>query len=232
MKDDKLNRMLLMLMLLIWAINANSQLKTKANYKALLSNARCDNWQAIKHEEGVDIRYRWLTFGDTLKTRELMLSFSVRASVQNVLHYLRSESALSSWNLGVRDLNVWTDSDSTWLTHMIYDIPYPLSQQDLVTQNTIVESSGDVLIDVDAAPALVSRLPNVNRQQFYFGQWRLKTQPNGKTAVTFSLVSLSKSRIPRFIRDPIIQNKLLGSFIKLKELSANRMEIVSVGRVL
>lgn len=187
----------------------------------LIAQAECSKWQMIKKEDGVEISSRWLNFGDTLKTREVALHFTVDVIAEDLLHNIRSKSALIQWNCGVRELNIVQSSSSTWITDLVYDIPYPFSQQDLVTKNTIHKTDRDIVIDVNAEPDIVKIRDNVNRQRYYFGQWRITTLPSGETEVSFSAISFSKSNIPRFIRDPIVYGKLLSSFIKLKELSLN-----------
>jgi len=203
-------------------LNANSDINN------LIEKAKCSKWESAKKGEGVDISYRWLSFGDTLKTREIASSFVADGNVADVLMNLRSQEAMKQWNNGVRDLNLLRDEDSTWITHIVYDIPYPLSQQDLVIKNTIVKKDDFTIIQVNALPEFIEPINDVNRQRFYVGQWKLQPMQEGKTEVSFSAVSFSKSKIPRFIRDPIIQYKLLNSFIKLKELSANNQDIAAL----
>jgi hypothetical protein len=61
-------------------------------------------------------------------------------------------------------------------------------------------------------PDAVAPLKNVNRQKHYFGQWELVAINSTQTKVKFNAISFSQTNIPRFIRDPIIQNKLMRSF--------------------
>jgi glutamine amidotransferase PdxT len=76
-------------------------------------------------------------------------------------------------------------------------------------------------------PGYIEPLKNVTRQQLYFGKWELIAHNNTTTEVKFSALSVSKSGIPRFIRDPIIQRKLLNSFSSLKELSSEKVTAVA-----
>jgi hypothetical protein len=120
----------------------------------------------------------------------------------------------------VRSINVFQQDGSSWITHTVYDIPYPLSQQDLVVKNVMIRDKQRIIILLSAIPDYIEPLKNVNRQQLYFGKWDLKILDNSCTEVKFSVLSFSKSRVPRFMRDPIIQNKLFNSFVSLKELSS------------
>jgi len=197
----------------------NRLLDQNSSLTALTKLAKCGKWESVKQDNGVDISYRWLAFGDTLKTREVATCFIADARVEDVLINLRTKQALETWNNGVRELNLLKNTDSSWITHTIYNIPYPFSQQDLVLKNTIERSADLTLVHVKALPEYIALVDDVNRQRYYRGQWTLKPLVGGKTEVHFSVISFSKSSIPRFIRDPIIQHALLSSFIKLKALS-------------
>jgi hypothetical protein len=182
--------------------------------------ASSTQWETIREEKGVKLSSRWLTFGDSVKTRELAAHFVVDADFHGVLDCLMNPEKMMAWNDGVRSLDVYQQDGSTWITHTVYDIPYPLSQQDLVVKNVMIWDKQKITILLSAIPGYIEPLKNVNRQQLYFGKWELKTLENSGTEVRFSVVSFSKSGVPRFMRDPVIQNKLFNSFVRLKELSA------------
>lgn len=228
----KLKIGVLFFILILYSVNntqaQNFSSQKKINIDYLVSQAECGKWKVVKKGEGVAISTRWLNFGDSLKTREVVMYFKVDATTSDVLYSLQNTSILKQWNNSVRKLKVFNRTDSTWVTHMVYDIPYPFAQQDLVTKNTIIEHEKNIIIDVNAEPELVQLIKDVNRQRYYFGQWQIKALQDEKTEVRFSVISFSKSNIPRFIRDPIVQSKLLSSFIKLKELSANHGKLAAL----
>lgn len=177
-------------------------------------------WETIREEKGVKLSSRWLTFGDTIKTREIAAHLIVDTDFREVLDCLMNPEKMLVWNDGVRSLNVFKQDGSNWITHTVYDIPYPLSQQDLVVKNLMIRDKQKIVILLSAIPDYIEPLKNVNRQQLYFGKWELLSHENSSTEVKFSVLSFSKSRVPRFMRDPIIQHKLFNSFVRLKELSA------------
>lgn len=177
-------------------------------------------WETIREGKGVKLSSRWLSFGDSIKTREIAAHFVVDADYKSVLACLMNPEKMLEWNDGVKSINVYQQAESSWVTHTIYNIPYPLSQQDLVAKNVLIQEKQKIIILLFASPDFIEPLKNVNRQQLYFGKWELKTLDNSSTEVKFSAISFSKSSVPRFIRDPIIQNKLFNSFVRLKELPA------------
>lgn len=181
--------------------------------------ASCRGWETIKEDKGVTLRSRWLLFGDSLKTREISSYFIVKSDVQSVLANLQSPEKMLEWNEGLRSMKLLKQDGSIWITHTIYDIPYPFSQQDLVVKNVMVKDKQKVTILLSSLPDYIDPINDINRQRFYFGKWELNPLNSETTEVRFSALSFSSSRIPRLIRDPIIQSKLFHSFLKLKEQS-------------
>jgi hypothetical protein len=190
--------------------------------------ASATDWTTIRQDKGVTLRSRWLVFGDTLKTREISSHFIVDADINDVLINLVQVRKMLAWNDGVRSLDLLKHEGTTWITHTVYDIPYPLSQQDLIVKNVMIKEQDKVIILLSALPDYIKPLRNVTRQRLYFGKWELRPLKNGRTEVSFSVLSFSQSTIPRIIRDPIVQNKLFNSFLKLKELSSSEKNEVAV----
>jgi len=194
--------------------------RTMDDIRQVTQLATIARWETVREDKGVKLSSRWLTFGDSLKTREIAAQFVVNADYHSVLVCLMTPEKMLKWNDGVRSLSVHQQEGFTWITHTVYDIPYPFSQQDLVVKNVMIQENKKTTILLSASPDFIEPLKNVNRQQLYFGKWELKILDNSKTEVKFSAISFSKLSVPRFIRDPIVQNKLFNSFVRLKEISA------------
>jgi hypothetical protein len=97
--------------------------------------ASVTRWEIIKQHNGVTLSSRWLTFGDSLQTREIELHFMVEAAIDRVLVHLTDPEKMKAWNDGVKSLELLDRKDKTWITHTVYDIPYPFAQQDLVVRS-------------------------------------------------------------------------------------------------
>jgi hypothetical protein len=193
---------------------------TIADIRQVTAMASCKSWEILKQDGDVTLRSRWLTFGDSLKTREISSYFMVDADIQSVLVYLMHPEKILAWNEGIKSMKLLKHEKYIWITHSLYDIPYPFSQQYLVVKNILVKENQKVIILLSALPDYIVPLSNVNRQRLYFGKWELNPLDSRTTEVSFSAISFSNSSIPRVIRDPIIQKKLFNSFTMLKELSS------------
>lgn len=186
-----------------------------------------DNWQVVKEKNGVILKYRWLYIGDSIKTRELLLSFETSQNINEVVRNIKDPYQIKKWNGSIRSQKTLKDNDSSWVSHSIFDIPYPFTQQDLIVVNSLKDKNGAKIIYMYSIPDFMAQIKNIERQKFYLGSWVLTPKSNGVLVVKFSAISLSKSKIPRFIRDPIIFNRIIQSFVDLKERTNPNKQIAS-----
>jgi len=236
MKDNRkiqinATRLLVLLMVLI-ALKTYTHGQPKSwmameDIRQVTEIASVTSWEILKQDKGVTLSCRWVSFGDSIKSREIASHFVVSADVQCVLTNLIQPHKLLTWNDDARSLELLSSDDSTWITHTVYDIPYPFSQQDLVAKHVLLKENEKTIILMFALPDYIAPLKNVTRQQLYYGKWELSQVDDRTTEVHFSAISFSKSGIPRFIRDPIILHKLFHSFLRLKELSSAEAKAVS-----
>jgi len=221
--DNISNKLKIISILLVILVTGNQCLSGQhrswdriEDIRKVIEMASCRSWEIIKEGDGIVLKSRWLYFGDSLKTREISSSFTVHSNIQNVLDNLKSPQKMLEWNEGLRSIKLLKQDSSAWITHTIYEIPHPFSQQDLVVKNVIVTDNQKLTILFSSLPEYIKPIKNTTRQRFYFGMWELVPINNKSTEVRFSALSFSDSRIPRIIRDPIIQRKLFNSFLKLK----------------
>ena len=186
------------------------------NIDELVEAANPEGWKTYKSKKGVSLKYRWLHFNEKDKTRQLSLHFKSSKKVSELIKLIKNPEKVRYWNSSVREQVIFDDDSLSWISHTVFAIPYPLNQQDLVVQNTISNKQRAVLVDAYAVPTYLEDLESTKRQQFYLSQWRFTQQKGNELDVEFTLVSMSKSAIPRWIRDPIVLNRLLNSFIELK----------------
>lgn len=191
--------------------------KTVTSLQEFTALAEKGTWKTVQQKDGITIKYRSLIISDSLKTRELSASFITSTVKDSVLSYLKFPSKIKLWNSNFKEISILEDNESHWISHTIYNIPYPFSQQDLVAENRFFHKGFSTLISSRAIPNYMQPLKNHSREKFHLAEWKLTTLSNTETLLTYSVVSIAKSNIPRFIKDPIIQNKLLNSLLDLKK---------------
>ena len=125
------------------------------------------SWETIKQDKGVTLSSRWLTFGDSIRTRELSTYFVVDADIQSVLINLVYPEKILAWKDGVKTVNLLKKEGLNWIIHTVYDIPYPLSGQDIVVQKLMIYEDTNIIILLFALPDYIEPIKNVTRQRLY-----------------------------------------------------------------
>ena len=179
------------------------------------------DWETARTSETVELQYRWLKLGDTLKTRELRSIFTVNASIDAIVTQLSTASDFESWSARIKKCETYEKSDDGWIMYSYFDIPKPFKQRDLVARYSFHTEGSKTIINVEAIPEYLPELKKVHRMKNYSGYWILEQNGKHKTDVKFHSTSFSKPVLPRFIMDPIIQRMLIRSFEKLINLSEN-----------
>ncbi|MEC3908122.1 hypothetical protein VOI54_13915 [Tamlana sp. 2201CG12-4] len=196
----------------------NESLNDINTLQEFVSIARKGQWKEVKYKKGVSLNYRNLVVSDTIETRELSAKFKLQFSnIDSIVSHIKQPKHVRLWNDGVRDVNLLKNGVTNWISHTTYDIPFPFKQQDLVTHSTITQKHNTIILSSKSLPDFIEPQKGVTREGYNLSEWRLTTSENGTIEVEFYAVSLTKSNIPRFVRDPIIQRKLINSFINLKE---------------
>lgn len=178
------------------------------------------SWKLSKQSDDIKISYRNLKIGDTLKTRQMKISFSIKATPQQLVSVFKDAEKFSAWSARIKACEIYEDDKNNWVNYSLYNIPWPFEQKDLVTEYTMQESSTATTLYLNGDP---TRLPNkkgIVRMDHYEGKWVFRPKANGITEVEFYSISFSRPSLPRFIQDPVIQGVLIDSINKLKTLIA------------
>lgn len=216
MKNKK--NIILLICLIVFQIQAQQKLMDSIkSMDHFLELANKSNWKTYKEKKDVSLKYRWLELNDTIKTRQICVSFKSGKKLNELIELVKNPSLITQWNSSIRKQQLFDNSQTSWVSHAVFDIPYPFKQQDLVLNNTISINNNRASIQSNSIPHFIQKLDAVKRQQFYVSRWDFVLGDSDVIDVEFSAISLTKSLIPRFIRDPIILNKLLNSFIDLKQ---------------
>ncbi len=174
-------------------------------------HAQTGSWETVKQNKGITIKYRSIKLGKSTKTRELSTHFTVEAHPDSILAYLRIPEKQMQWDKGVKAVRILEQDSISWITHTMYNIPFPISQQDVVVKNIVVKTENKFIINITSTPHFIPLIEDVDRVKHYIAQWVIFPLENNQLDVTFSAITLSKSYIPKFIKDPLIQNNLLKS---------------------
>jgi hypothetical protein len=196
----------------------NESLDSIQTLKEFVAFSKKGKWKEARNKKGVSLNYRDLVFSSSIKTRQLSAKFKLDScNLDSIIAHIKLPKYVKLWNEGVRDINILKKGDDNWVSHTTYNIPFPFKQQDLVTHSIISQQENKVILYSKSLPDYISPKKGVTREGYNLSEWRLTKSVNGTIEVEFCVISLTNSSIPRFLKDPIIQRKLLTSFINLKE---------------
>jgi hypothetical protein len=178
-------------------------------------------WETSRKSGNVELQYRWVLVGDTLKTREMHVIFEVRATPEEILENFYVPEKASLWASGTRECRIYKNSDQEWINYTAFSIPKPLQQQDLVTRYRASADAGKTIVTIQAIPDFFPSYEGYERMQHYEGRWELTPSIDGITRVEFFTVSYTKPMLPRSIQDKLLQPMMIESFENLIKLSQN-----------
>lgn len=187
------------------------------SFDEFIELSKKSKWKQARERQGVSIHYRNLNLFNEIKTRQIAARFRLKTrSLDSVIALIKQPEKIEAWNDAVRKVELLINNDQNWIAHTVYDIPFPFTQQDLVAHYFLEERNDKFVISSKSLPDYILPKDGFSREGVSFSQWQLIPMENGELYVEYSALTLSNSRVPAFIKDPIIQNKLLNSFIKFK----------------
>jgi len=177
------------------------------------------NWKLAKQFEDIEISYRSIKVGDTLKTRQMKMTFMVSSNTEMLITMFKDSDKLTAWTAGAEECRILNDeTDTSWMSYTLYNILWPFDQRDMITRYDLTETSSVTLLNLTSVPTQLPNYQGVSRLDKFEAYWTFTDLGNGTTEVEFISISLGKSIIPRFIKDPIIQGVFIDSVNELKSL--------------
>ncbi|WP_297088818.1 hypothetical protein [uncultured Draconibacterium sp.] len=177
------------------------------------------SWELVKNEKDILIYYRWIEFENGGKTREMKAEFTIDAEISKIVKQFSASENYLKWAVGIKSCDIYQTSDTLWYTHTIMNYPWPYNKKDLVTRHYLKDINNGVVININADPDFIAVNDKIERMKNYKGFWEISVLESNKSKIRYQVISYEKPIVPRFIQDPIIQNQLIKSFVKLKKLA-------------
>lgn len=176
-------------------------------------------WTQAKERDGMDISYRDLVLSEDIETRQIRVHCTVEnTSLEAIMDAIRDQEKVVDWNESIKESVMLSDQVQNWITHTMFDIPFPFSKRDLVAQYEQYSEGGIHYVHSVAIPTYIPEIDNVERDIYSYSQWVLTPIGENSYDVSFSVITLASSSIPRFLKDPIVQGTLLDSFENFKNI--------------
>lgn len=188
---------------------------------ALASASSTRTFKEVKREEGIRVYERWFEVeGEGRETRELKAEFEVPAGVDEILPFIQAPDKVARWMNAVAEVKaVEGQGASQWVSYIRYDVPWPLNDQDCVMRYHLIREGGRTLVYFrSVTDSRVPPVEGVKRLEGIQGLWRLQPLAPGRTKVTYSMLTLEKPTLPRWVTDPVVRGNVMDSMTAFLEL--------------
>ena len=230
-KASKTNGFLLLPVLLLLtytALGQNDPLSSINSFDDFVQAAVKSQWTKPKMRDSIAIDYRKLELGEDLVTRQIRVSCKLtNTCLDSIMSAVQNQKKVVCWNESISEATMLLDSSESWITHHLFDIPYPFPKLDLVSKYQMHTKQGTHCVNSVSVPDYIPEVPDVRREIYSYSQWTITPDGKNQFDVTFSVITLASSSIPRFLKDPIVQNTLFNSFENLS-MMVNSLEYVNM----
>lgn len=193
------------------------EVKSSTSLSQLLQHVVIGEWGDADESDGVTIWYRDIEFSNGDETRQLKAEFTLHASLDTILHYMKQPELVAKWNEGFSSCSMLEDNGNHWVLYSVYDIPFPLTKKDLVADYRLHYEGNNVIVNTYPRPEYKAEVKGYERERYNFNEWTLIRMDKDHYKAVFNVITLSSSSVPNFIKDPIIQRTLIKSFVQLRE---------------
>ncbi len=183
-----------------------------------LSHEILTEWKVARQSGDIQVSYRYIMVGDTLKTREMRVSFSLNAEFDSIVRMFNDAKLFYQWSAGLEKCDIIRADSNSWVMYNLYDAPWPFKQRDLITEYKMVKVDSKTTLIMTGKSNMLPEYEDVMRMKQYEGYWSFEKLEDGLTHVEFHTISFTGPIIPRFLQDPILQKTFIKSMNKLKAL--------------
>ncbi len=171
-------------------------------------------WELAKSDEGVKVYTRK---DPETGGRQVKAVTTVSASPQEAARLVKNSNAAPNWIHRMEAFETLEEkSDSVWYTWGKLNIPWPISDKDVVSKNTLKQLPDDngLSIELESKPEYIPEKDGLNRIKNSEGQWRFISQPDGQTQIIYQVFASSESILPQFLVERVVigsVHKTLGN---------------------
>lgn len=181
-----------------------------------------DNWELKKNEKGIAVYSRNLT-NETYK--QIKVICELPGTTDNLIKTIRDVAHYKDWAYLNRKTELLKKkTDNNFIYHTETDMPWPLTDRDMVIETTILpDKENDLLrIEVKSIPDYVPQKVNLVRIQYSLAVWEVKPLPNNKLKVEYTLSVDPGGSVPAWLVNATVATGPYNTFVKLREKLASQ----------
>lgn len=194
-----------------------------AQQLAAQSDSGDDGYEIVRQDEKITLYERWTPYpGTATNARQIKSVFHVLTTLDRMVLTIKAEANVKAWQRNIIEYKVFPKTDSSWFAYSVYEIPWPLTNQDYLLNYSLAKANENQIVisfdhshDDTLAPVQegIDRMPTT-------GMWVLEKISKEKIKVTYTATSLPVS-YPRFVTDRIVRNNFMTTINTLITVAEN-----------
>lgn len=174
------------------------------------------SFQVIKEERGIQMAERWIKQAGSGDYREIRVVMQVEASAVDILSALRSEEKGEKWNANAKQFRIKEISANTWISYTEYPLPFPLANRYCYFMNSTTAADGKIIVQFQShESSLYTEGKKLEALKGLSGKWVIEEHA-GYTTLSYHIVSVPDSAMPRWIIDPVVRKNLWANMELLR----------------
>jgi hypothetical protein len=180
-------------------------------------NSPGQSWEFVKEKDGIKIYTRK---EENSNVKSFKGESTFRAKIENVSFLLGNGKNFDWWDKDIREIKVLDFQENKFIRYyLIYDVPWPLSDRDLVVEALISTDPVTGERTVSAKPLLnvVPEKPDIVRIQRYSQKWTVRPLENGYVYVILEGTVDPGGNVPAWLINMVITETPLKVIRSLRE---------------
>lgn len=183
-------------------------------------------FEMVKNVSGIRISTRWVPVTKDRSARQVKAEYIVNGSVSQILAVLNDDDLFVKWMKGTKEYRrLKTVNSNMWYSYIQFSLPWPLRNQDCIIKYEIEEDKegGKTVVHLKGVPAFLKAFDGVKRINHMEGSWSFTKLGNNKVSVEYIIFSNEKSKFPKWVTDPIIQNNMVETMDAFRSIVHERV---------
>ena len=173
-------------------------------------------WELKKSEEGISVYTRKL---ENDRFKEVKVTCEASGSAQRLIDILQDVDHHKDWVYGTKTASLLSRKNKdTLIYYTEVDLPWPVSNRDLVVQLSFARISATVLrIEAKSLPKLIPARPNLIRIPYSRSLWNVTSLPGNRLKIEYEFSVNPGGALPAWLVNYTASTGPLTTFKKLRE---------------
>jgi hypothetical protein len=185
---------------------------------AFYFNLGAQDWKFIKEKDGIKV-YSRSEDSTTVKSFKGVADFNT--TMEKMKRVIGRVESFEWWDENITEIKVLAYEEEKLIRYyLVYDVPWPLSDRDLVAEAIITNDpvTGVRKVRASAISGVVPENPDLVRITYYWQQWVMEPQPNGPIHVTLEGSIDPGGSIPTWLVNMVITDTPLNVITKARQV--------------